>query len=61
MRRISFGCCVLGVLLAGGSATAPTSASAADPNCNGTISCDDIVYMVNHVFKGGPGPMTGCE
>jgi hypothetical protein len=25
-------------------------------NCTGAVNSADIIYMVNHVFKGGPAP-----
>jgi plastocyanin len=28
-----------------------------DVNANGTITSADIIYLVNHVFKGGPAPL----
>ena len=34
-----------------------TTTSRGDPNDDGIVTSADIIYMVNHVFKGGPGPI----
>lgn len=35
--------------------------SAGDANNDGSINVGDAVYMINYVFKGGPGPDCGDE
>ena len=37
------------------------AATAGDANGNGAVNLTDIIFMVNHVFKGGPKPNPGCR
>ena len=32
-----------------------------DMNCDSTVTSSDIIFMVNYVFKGGPGPPQECQ
>ena len=34
--------------------------AAGDVNCNGANTSADIIFLVNHVFKGGPLPCDVC-
>jgi hypothetical protein len=39
----------------------PILLNACDVNCDGEINLDDVDYMIDYLFRGGPEPGTDCE
>jgi hypothetical protein len=35
--------------------------TASDVDCPGNVTSAEIIYMVNHVFKGSPAPRNVCR
>jgi hypothetical protein len=51
---------MVGYVFKGGAPPEPCEANG-DVNCSGTVTAADIIYLVNHVFKGQPAPCDICN